>query len=244
MGLPLNLVQYPCLAGVDIRPGSWDLIIGDLQRNRHTGKKVVRPVFVGKVRDEREVAFLLRQYRVRFGVTDCRPETTLAKRLQEDVYRHGIELWRAEYNTTPTSIKMQPNPNERLVKLDRTMTLDTVHHAFQTGQGIVLPQNFKDLTRGEFQSEMKGMTRVYTRWHGKDAYAWEKQGPDHAFHALNLLFVALAISGLGDFDAGSDGIIEKGVVETSFNTGTVDKVTTLEAMIRAAEDEGGCVLIG
>jgi len=214
-GLPPALVKPPCLSGTDVRPGSLDLVIGDCHRSSITGATVVRPVFVGKVESQDHVLFLLRQYGVRYGCVDTRPETSAAKWLQEKAENHGIEVWRAQYNPSPGgNVKMIRNEPEKLVTLERTMTLDVVHHAFQTGAGIVLPQNFKQLTNGQFKLEVGNAIRTPIKYKGRECWFWEKQGPDHALHALNLLFAAVEMSGLSGWDI-TDGMPEMGIVEST-----------------------------
>lgn len=206
MGMQPRLASPPSLAGIDIRPDSWDVTIADLQRSAVSGilRTVLRPVFVGKVHNERQALFVMQQYGVTYGVADCRPEATLAKRLQETCNREGIELWRAQYNTVPSAIKVGRNESERLLNLERTMTLDVVHNAFQTGLGMQLPQNYKELNSGAFATELKNPTKVMTEWHKRPWWDWKNNGADHAFHSLNLLWVAYleispyAIYGLGD----------------------------------------------
>jgi hypothetical protein len=194
-GLSPKLVRGPCAFGCDIRPGSWDLVVGDVHRNE-AGVWVTRPVFIGKVRDEVDVLFVAKQYHARVGVCDTRPETTLAKRLQIAGRDCGIEVWRAEYNTAPSSIPAVANHNEGVLKLDRTMALDDVHYAFHTGIGIIIPQNYREITGGDFERELISSTRVPTRWMGKDCYSWEHSGPDHSFHMLGYLLAAIKVGNL------------------------------------------------
>jgi hypothetical protein len=72
MGLQPSEIRGPCAAGVDVRPGSWDIVIADLLKNPKSQLRVVRPVFVGKVEDEAQVLFVMRQYNTRFAVADSR----------------------------------------------------------------------------------------------------------------------------------------------------------------------------
>lgn len=223
MGIQPRDVRGPCAAGVDIRPGSFDIICADVVRSP-AGLCVVRPLFIGKVRDEIDTLFVIEQYKVRVAVVDTRPETTLAKRLQVSAREKGIEVWRAEYNTSPSSIDMQANENEMVLKLDRTMTLDTVHYAFQTGLTAVLPQNFKEITGGQFLREMCASQRVPTRWMGKDCYAWENRGADHSFHAFNYLLAAIKKGNLAAYSSletmgPSRGLVESTIAHSELDDG-------------------------
>jgi hypothetical protein len=216
LAMPFNLLSPPCLAGVDIRTGSWDVIIADLPTG--AGKnRVLRPVFIGKLRDEHEVLWLCRQYRVRCGVADCRPEGTLALRMQEDARKYGIEFWRAEYNTNFGTEEMTPNREKNLVKLDRTLSLDVVHHNFRMGVGVVLPQNYREANHGKFAAELCASQRIPTRWQGKDTYQWEKTGDDHGLHALNYLWVAYKLSGMAGWANSETMAPMAGLVESTLS---------------------------
>jgi hypothetical protein len=189
MGLDPGTIRGPCAFGCDIRPGSWDLLVGDILKGKNV-PHVIRPVFVGKVRDEADVMFVARQYRCRFGVCDTRPETTLAARLQVAARGYGMKVWRAQYNNAPTAIEVQENSNEMLLTLDRTMALDHVHMLFQFGKGVALPANFQEITHGEFVRELTTPSRVPTKWNGKECSTWVGL-PDHTMHAWQYLYQAM-----------------------------------------------------
>jgi hypothetical protein len=190
-GMDLSQVSGPCAFGCDVRPGSWDLQIGDLVRPKPDELLVPRLVFAGKLRDEYEVVFLLQQYRVRLGICDSRPEATLAARLQSACRAIGIDVWRAQYATTPQNKAIcGVNTRERILTLERTMTLDAVHHRLRMSQ-MALPENFRHIAGGEFVQEMTSCTRISRKWHGTDSYTWDKNGADHQFHAMNYLLTAM-----------------------------------------------------
>lgn len=213
MGMQPALVRGPCGIGVDVRPSSWDCAVCDLVQPRE-GLWVKRLVFYGKVPDEKHVEFVARQYRVRVGCCDSRPDGTLALRLQKAMLRMHVDFWRCQYATYSTEIKVKENREERLLTLDRTKTLDDVHWDFQTAMGWLIPQNFLEIGRtgylsaegrraakemhgvdvmsggADFASELKASTKILTTQHGRPAYVWT-EGVDHTFHALNLLKVAI-----------------------------------------------------
>lgn len=201
MGLLPSMIVGRCAVGCDIRPGSWDVAIGDVVLGSK-GLRVPRLVFYGKVRDDEDVEALADQYRAVGGVSDSRPDATLAERLQGRMRKKGMRWWRANYNTAPSDVKMQENVGEGILKLERTMTLDDVHWGFLTGIGIALPQNFREIAGGDFAKEMTSSTRVPTRWHGQEWNRWADQGPDHAFHAINYMLVAMAKIGLAAWGSG------------------------------------------
>jgi hypothetical protein len=190
-GLDPKLVSGPCAFGCDVRPGSWDLQIADLVRPAPDELLMPRLVFAGKLRDEYEVVFLLQQYKVRLGICDSRPEATLAARLQNACRALGVDVWRAQYATTPQNKAIcGVNAAERIITLERSMTLDGVHHRLRMNQ-LGLPANFRQAAGGAFVAEMTSSTRIYRRWHGTDHYHWEPNGADHQFHAMNYLMVAI-----------------------------------------------------
>jgi hypothetical protein len=196
MGLPLEKIQPPCVFGMDVRFGSYDLVIADLPVSTIARQRVVRPVFYGKVTDEREAWYVIRQYRCRWGVADSRPETTIIDRLQKQAAEKNVEVWRAAYNTNPTEVKLTLNAKERIVRLDRTMALDQVQHEFQMQTRLVLPQNYAQIGHGAFSGEMTASSKVAREWHGRPWWFWESGGDDHAMHAMALLLVAVELSGL------------------------------------------------
>lgn len=224
MGVNPKRLSRPTAAGVDVRPSSWDVIIGEVVRSAISPLGVVRPVFIGKVRDEKDVLWLFKQYDTRFSVIDTRPEATLASRIQAELAKVGVNCWRAEYNTVPSTVKIQENLLERILKLDRTLTIDDVHHALTTGMGIQLPQNFREVTQGHFAKEMTSSTRVPIRHSGRDMYDWVKSGADHALHAFNYLMVAVVRSNL--LWSGAEALM--GASRGQVNSGSAPAKETIE----------------
>jgi hypothetical protein len=221
MGVSPSKVIGPTAAGIDIRYGSWDVLIADVVTSPSSNMHVVRLLFAGKVRDNDDALFLLRQYKTRFGVADARPEATLAKRLQTEAARFGVKLWRAEYNTAPSQVEAQENSVEGTLRLDRTMSLDNVHWAFTTGATVALPTNYARVTDGDFVKEMTSSTRTPTKWQGKDCYVWDSPGADHAFHAFGYLIQAIKKSNMLAFGGNATMFSSPGLVAR-----TMDKVIT------------------
>lgn len=204
-GLPFHHVRPPCFFGLDIRPHSWDLLIGDLVLSPVSNRRILRLVFAGKLDDEQECIGVASAYRVRWGIGDSRPEYHLCERMQKACEKAGIEMWRCAYNTYPSDVKVTRNDAERMLRVDKSHTTDDVMHLFQTGE-IAVPVNFSELTGGAFMKEVTGPNRLLTKWHGRDCYAWEPNGPDHALNALNYLNLAVEISGLRSYAMADDRI--------------------------------------
>lgn len=217
MGLPLQLVVPPCIAGIDVRPGSYDVIIADVWTSSLREQRVVRPVFIAKLRTEKEATYIMRQYGVRYGIIDARPEADLALRCVEECEKYNIELWRSEYMTQPSTLDIVTTDKHRLLKLERTITLTFLHHCFTTGLIVTLPRNYKHITGGQFLAEMCSSTKTPTRWHGRDYQDWQPKGPDHALHAFNMLMVAAKMSGMLRAGFGNDTLITTGIVQTTLN---------------------------
>lgn len=212
MGFPIKFAMPPCVCGIDVRPGDYTTIIGDIVHSSKFEKRVLRTIFAGKLKDERECLFVMLNYGVRFCLIDARPETTLAKRLQEEAQRHYIEGFRAQYNTQPSAVEWTLNESEKLFTLEQTMTLDRVQHLFQEQSRVALPRNYADILKRQFLQEMISSTRTPMTWHGRDYNKWVERGPDHFFHAYNLMLHIASYSNLLDGPLEADGVISKGEV--------------------------------
>jgi len=209
MGIPPDTLRNPCACGVDVRPNSWDVSIGDVVRRGP--KYVARLVFYGKVRDEEDVKRLCDEYPVRCGVIDVRPETTLATRLVKSMRKRHKDFWRAQYNTNPTAIEMTVNENEHLLTLERTMSMDEVYFALDKGESLAIPENYASIEDGKFAEELKAPTKVPIVWHGEPWWKWT-EGADHSFHSLNYMLVAMKVGKL--WQARTTGITTiKGMTE-------------------------------
>lgn len=210
MGIPPDAVRNPCAMGVDVRPGSWDVSIGDVVRRGP--KFVARLVFYGKVRDEDDVVWLCNQYPVRCGVVDVRPEQSIAPRMVKSLRAQHKEFWRAQYNTNPTAVEMTVNEKEHLLTLERTMAMDEVYFALDKGETMAIPENYASIEGGQFSNELKAPTKVPILWHGEPWWRWT-DGADHAFHSLNYLLVAMKVGKL--WQARTTGITTiKGMTES------------------------------
>jgi len=221
MALPLSMVKAPTFCGIDVKPSELDVIIGDCHPASNfdpfAPAHVIRPVFIGKVHDEHEALFMLQQYRPRLTLADARPDTSMAERLQRMAEKVGLVVWRAQYHTQPGgTVEMTKNDKENLVTLERTMTLDHVLHAFQTGQSVILPQNYRHITEGRFARQMTNSVRTYFRTGaGRDVWIWEKQGEDDALHSFNLMLTAYRMSDISGWSSIETMGATKGIVEST-----------------------------
>src|ERR1035441_1029193 len=101
-GVPPKTVKTPCALGCDVRPGSFDVCIGDVLRPR-PDLVIPRILFYGKVRDEADVIYLAQQYPVKCGIADCRPESTVIKRMIDKMRSMRKDFWRAQYPPNASS---------------------------------------------------------------------------------------------------------------------------------------------
>lgn len=200
MGVQPSSVTRACAMGCDVRPGSWDVAIAEPWKIKDQDMVMAKLVFYGKVQDEEDVMFLAQQYPVSCGVMDSRPDGSLIQRTVRQLNKMGKDFWRAQYNTNPSNIERVTNEKEKLVTLNRSMTMDNVLHAFISGLGMALPQNYKYIHKGrsdeygDFVSELLTPTRVTKdASKGEDGLVDWTKGEDHAYHAINYLLAAIAI---------------------------------------------------
>lgn len=221
MGIPPLKVRSSCAVGVDVRPGSYDIAIGESSRV-NPEQSVAKLVFYGKVRDEKDVLWLCDQYPVRCGVADGRPDTTIIFRMVEKLRKARKDFWRAQYNPNPiNNVEMTMNEAEHIVTLHRTMALDNVFFAAHTAMGLALPENFMEICAGQFSKEMCSSTRVPVIFKGQEAWEWTG-GADHAMHAVGYMMAAMRIGKMSM--ATSDFItITRGAVQGSIQASSDDE---------------------
>lgn len=233
MGLPPKSIVGPCAMGCDVRPGSYDVSIVDIQKPR-PDMKIPRLVFYGKVRDENEVAWLAQQYPVRVGIVDCRPDGTVIDRFVKRMNKLHKNFWRVQYNPNSASaIEMSFNEANRLITLHRTMAIDEVFFAV-SNTAMAIPENFRDICSGLFAREMCNSTRTAEiNSRGEESYSWSK-GDDHALHSLAYSCCAVKIGKLNTIGSDSNSFA-RGIVESTFGK-KADPMDIADDM--PEEDEG------
>ena len=222
MGLPPKTIKGPCISGIDVRFNSWDICCADVIRPDFD-RYVARIVFYGKLKDEDEALFVMRQYKVVCAVGDTRPEASAMARLQKAAAKERIQFYRAQYATSPSTVEATLNTKERLVTLERTMSLDNVYFATSTGLGIALPQNYKEICGGAFLREMTASNRVPVIWHGEQWSRWTEGGAaDHAMHAVNYCLQAIRLGKL-HLARGMDIMASRGEMASSLDDNLDDE---------------------
>jgi hypothetical protein len=218
-GVNPKRVHGPVACGLDIRPTSYDTAVIELISlpGDTTGTLVPRLVFYGKVPDERTGIYLIRQYRARAVVADSAPDFTVVRRMAQAVNWWGVKMWRAQYLTTPSQVKIAENADEGILKLERTLSLDDVWWKFHT-KGILVPQNFRDICGGKFVTELTSSTKIETPWqNGGTRMRWDKAGDDHVFHALGYALAAAEWGNIARFGGGSLVGPTKGLVASTID---------------------------
>jgi hypothetical protein len=212
MGINPAKVKGPCAAGIDVKYTKLSLSI--CQPVRPDPERCIpQLVFYGELPDAENCLEVMKAYRCIGAVGDARPDPTPMVRLAAAAQKLHIDFHRTQYNTAPSNIEMTVNSKERLLTLERTMTLDNVFFAFSTGMEIAIPQNFRDICQGRFVKELTASVRVPIVWHGEAGYRWSEGGAcDDAFHVLNFLMVAFKLAKLhlprGDILMAQRGIVD------------------------------------
>lgn len=169
----------PCVAGIDT---------GGSQGDRHNVivLREGRLMYVGIVRNEREIIDLYQRFNVRVSVIDAGPERRMVRRVQ--VAHKGT--FRCNYlngKSEETEISRPKVQHGRKVTVNRTDSMDTVHE-YIGRQKLVLPFNAKLLDDGQFYDQMQTPTRVYDE--DRQMYIWTEVGADHYYHAMNYALIA------------------------------------------------------
>lgn len=144
-------------------------------------------VWWGALRKFEELDDLMKRFKVKMAVIEAEPEV---RKAQEFADKWKGRAFRSHYPPAGTIREMQVDLKERLVKIDRTASLDAlVSDIFS--KRIRLPANADTWDRGEFYRMMTSSTRVFNEAKGR--YIWIEDGPDHYFHAFNFNRIARAL---------------------------------------------------
>lgn len=152
------------------------------------GDKPARVVKVDFCKSFDTLHQLMRRFNIQCCVIDARPESRKAKEFAE-AYRYG-RVWRCDYEYHGLK-SPQRNWNERLLRADRTISMDISHGRFIAGD-FVLPKGFMTKYGGEIVKHLTCIARVKeVRPNGSEVYVWDNQNkPDHWRHAANYATIA------------------------------------------------------
>src|SRR6185437_11010182 len=123
-------------------------------------------VFYGNLQDGDECLKIMTEYKVAMALGAARPDSTHMVRVQKDAEKQHINFWRAQYNGSPSVVEITKNEKEKLLTLERTMSLDGVFYAISTALGLAIPQNLREIcgnvtgADGGFVKEICASTRI------------------------------------------------------------------------------------
>lgn len=163
----------PCSMGVDV--GAFL----DVRISYVEARGVRRSVYMGKVRTKTELYELMEQYNVERCVVDSMPEITLVQDIQAEA---PCDVWLCRYHKTEgTDKKLNYDPINRIILVDRTSALDRSYAALRLKRNII-PENFKQIFGGKYVDEMCGPVRELVEdAKGNTRFEWSKC-EDHQRH--------------------------------------------------------------
>jgi len=172
--IPDGQHKGPCSMGVDV--GSYlDVRISYVEDR---GRR--RTVYLGKIRTKDQLYELMEAYNVEKCVIDSMPEITLVQDIQAEA---PCDVWLCRYHKTEgTDKKLNYDPINRVVLVDRTSTLDRSYAALRLKRNT-LPENYKQAMGGKYEAEMCGPVRELVEdTKGNTRFEWSKC-EDHQRHA-------------------------------------------------------------
>ncbi len=171
--------DFKCVMGVDVGTvlHYW---IETLATKKNPKSTVLK---VDYCKDFADLHRFIEIYNVSCCVIDARPESRESKRFA-DSYRRG-KVWRCDYEYHGLKDPKR-DWKERIIKADRTISLDESHGAF-IARDLSLPAEFMSIYGGEVVKQMCSSVRVKeVRPNGSEVYVWDpKQQADHWRHACN-----------------------------------------------------------
>lgn len=140
-----------CIMGVDVG-AVLHVNVSEIKDGRR------RKVYIGTVPTFEEIDNIIRAYGVECAVVDALPETHKAKELRDR--NRGI-VWLCEFHPKEGSVKeITLKLDEYKVNCDRTQVIDEAHSDIVKRQ-VIMPQNARNIDKGEFYSQMCAPTRVF-----------------------------------------------------------------------------------
>ena len=141
-----------------------------------------------------ELPDIINQYDVDCGVIDRNPE----REKVDELLLSFPQFWACEYYLATGMDDIQVDEISRLVKVDRTRSLDRSFTAVKQLDNL-MPLNFRYIDNGDFLAQMEAPTRVLSETgviEKKVRYVWtEGNQADHYRHADNYEFLAGQLMG-------------------------------------------------
>lgn len=149
-----------------------------------------RSMFIGDVRDVREILELLTRYKVRVGVMDAMPE----RRITQMICRRHRGMFACFYGSGHGTQKQDMVTKGKVITVDRTAALDQAKESV-VSRFLMLPANARTLP--EVYDQVGNSVRVFDEHanQGRGAWRWvEGNRPDHYLHALSYMMLARSLA--------------------------------------------------
>jgi hypothetical protein len=175
----LDYCKEPCCAGYDIG-SEIHCVVCQIMPD-----KILRVIKRLTIKDFNDICDIHRRYNIIVGVVDSRPEI----RLSRQIVSTFKSMFMCDYLTE--SPKDQIDLDRKIIKVDRTTSIDGVKEAILLGQ-VIFPQTENQ----EFNKHLESSTRI---WQEKPnsinegRYIWCETKPDHFLHALNYCLISLRL---------------------------------------------------
>ena len=169
----------PCAMGVDV--GSMLYVVVGLKPR----EKVLQVVFMGRVSSFNDVHDIARRFNVKCAVIDIEPET---RKVREFAESEPYQVYLCDY--VQSSVGTVWNPETRMVKVNRTESLDSVHDLLSQSGRLILPRKSEEVEI--FAKQLTSIAKVLEEnpETGTREYRWRKIGEDHFAHATNYMILA------------------------------------------------------
>ena len=137
-------------------------------------------MFIGKVRDWKDLDALITKYRVRTCLISPHPEPHLVQKWSQSAGYHVVQL--VIYTNDGISAPVW-DENAGRVTVDRTYALNSAYEEIKAQQWWI-PADAREVDGGDFYSQMRTPTRVRDATTGEVRYHWIESGPlEHYRHA-------------------------------------------------------------
>lgn len=169
----------PSALGVDV--GSMlHVVVGVKPRD-----KVLQIVFMGRVSSFSDVHDIAKRFNVRSAVLDIEPET---RKVREFAEAEPYQVYLCDY--VSTSVGTVWNIEKKIVKVNRTESLDRVHDLLSTSGKLILPRRCDEVDL--YAKQLTSIAKVLEEnpETGSREYRWRKIGEDHFAHATNYMILA------------------------------------------------------
>lgn len=152
-----------CLIGIDVGK------IIHIRISQLLPDKRMKAVYIGEVREEREIIELYKLYNVKLGVIDAGPEMRMSKRIVSKL-KNMFMCYFGSVKKDTIDIR------NKIITVDRTSALDSVKEAVIL-QNLILPRNARSIVN--YYDHMCASTRTYDE--KRERYIWTEGSKDDHF---------------------------------------------------------------